>query len=74
MLKPYTREKNDQSDLTGHYPISEIDSLFVFIDRQFSHRWTYGRNATESFDKPCELIASTTLECTDPKAIEIRIF
>jgi hypothetical protein len=73
MLESNSSQKDDQSDLTRHDPIREIDGLFILIDRKFSHRWTDRRNAPETFDESRKLVATTALEGTDPHAMKVRI-
>jgi hypothetical protein len=61
VLETNTGQKDYQAYFSGHDPVSEIDGLFVLVDRKFTHRGTNGWDSAKALDEPGKFIASTAL-------------
>ena len=72
MLETNPCEENHQTDFAGNDSIRKVHGFFVFVDRQFSHRGADGGRSTKPLDEPGKLIAASTLQGADAKALEIR--
>ena len=72
LLETDAGQEDDSSNLSRHDSVSELDGLFVLVDRDLSHGGANERNAAKSLDQSCEIIATSAFQGRDTQPTKRR--